>query len=122
MRLVQPSADSNKSRCDYNEYWKRLRSTKVIDCFKKDYPVKLIRDYSRNLNWELMKSRFIHSSVNFSLYTYGVNKEVPLEDYEQLLTFLNDNDIKKASDYKYKRSKQLYPADFKEMIGGDSDE
>lgn len=117
LRLVQPSSDSNKSRADYCEYWKRLRNTKVIDCFKKEYPVKLIRDYSRCMNWELMKSRFIHSSINFSLYSYGVNNDVPLNDYEQLLTLLNDNDIQKASDYKYKRSKQLYPDDFKKMIG-----
>lgn len=116
LRLVQPSEDSNKSRADYCEYWKRLRNTKVIDCYKKDYPVKLVRDYSRNLNWELMKSRFIHSSINFSLYTYGVNNDVPLQDYEKLLSYLNDNDIQKATNYKYKRSKQLYPSDFKNNI------
>lgn len=121
-RLVQPSTDTNKSRADYNEYWKRLRNTKVIECFKKDYPVKLIRDYSRHMNWELMKSRFIHSSINFSLYSFGLKEDVPLKDYGKLLTFLNDNDIKKAEDYKYKRSKQLYPAEFKRMIGDVSDD
>lgn len=121
LRLVVPSDDSNKARADYCEYWKRLRNTKVIDCYKKDYPVKLLRDYSRNLNWELMKSRFIHSSINFSLYTYGVNNDVPLDDYEQLLTFLNDNDIQKANNYKYKRSKQLYPSDFKNVLGDNYD-
>ena len=119
LRLVIPSEnDTNKARADYCEYWKRLRNTKIIDCYKKDYPVKLLRDYSRNLNWELMKSRFIHSSINFSLYTYGVNKDIALEDYEQLLTLLNDNDIQKANNYKYKRSKQLYPSDFRDKLEG----
>lgn len=118
LRLVEPNSDKNKSRRDYIEYWKRLRSTKIFDPFKKDYPNRLVRDYSRESNWDLMKSRFVHSAVNFSLYSFGINHQAKnaLGDVSELLGMLNDNDIHNANMYRYKRSKQLYPSDFKNKL------
>lgn len=69
-------------------------------------------------NWDLMKSRFVHSAVNFSLYSFGINHQAKnaLGDMSELLGMLNDNDIHYANMYRYKRSKQLYPDDFKNKL------
>lgn len=118
LRLVEPSGDKNKSRRDYIEYWKRLRSAKIYNPFAKEYPNRLFRDYSRETNWDLMKSRFMHSAINFSLYSFGLDyqSENALGDMSELLGMLNDNDIHHANMYRYKRSKQLYPTDFKNKL------
>lgn len=60
----------------------------------------------------------MHSAINFSLYSFGLDyqSENALGDMSELLGMLNDNDIHHANMYRYKRSKQLYPTDFKNKL------
>ena len=112
LRLVDVTTDSNKSRCDYTNFWKALRRTKQIDVAKSKVPEKLHRDYSRKMDFNLMKKRFIHSAISFSLYGKGLNDYNVEKDFMDNLVMLNDNDIHHAMNYKYKRSRQLNSKDF----------
>lgn len=107
LRLVDVTTDSNKSRCDYTNFWKALRRTKQVDVKKSKVPEKLHREYSRKLDYNLMKKRYIHSAISFSLYGKGLNDDDVEKDFLDNLVMLNDNDIHHAMNYKYKRSRQL---------------
>jgi hypothetical protein len=112
LRLVDVTTDSNKSRCDYTNFWKALRRTKQVDVKKSKVPEKLHREYSRKLDYNLMKKRYIHSAISFSLYGKGINNDDVEKDFLDNLVMLNDNDIHHAMNYKYKRSRQLNQKDF----------
>lgn len=107
LRLVDRNSDSNKSRCDCCAFWKVLRSTKLIDAKKAPKELKLIRDYSRNLNSQVVKKRAMSAAVTYGLYTYGINDYSAYEDAANLLCTLNDNDIEIMKRIKDKRIQQL---------------
>lgn len=115
LRLVDINSDSNKSRCDYTNFWKSLRRTKQIDV-AKCVPEKSHRDYSRKLDYNLMKRRYIHSAISLSLYGKGINNDEVEQDLIDNLSMLNDNDIHAAMNYKYKRSHQLNSEDFENKL------
>lgn len=107
LRLVEPNGDSNKSRRKDCGFWENLRTTKYIDAPLVPEDVKLIRDYSRKLNAEIVKRAFINKSVTLGYYMKGMNEDSPAKDIMDAVLQLNDNDIKKATRYKQKKSKQL---------------
>lgn len=107
LRLVDRNTDSNKSRCDYCGFWKALRSTKFVDVKKPRKELKLIRDYSRNLDANVVKKRALSAAVSFSLYKKGINSNSSLQDAADFLCCLNDNDIEMMDRLKNKRIKQL---------------
>lgn len=106
-RLVEPSGDSNKSRRDYCGFWKALRSCKMVDVKKLPEQLKLVRDYSRRLNKDLMKRSVLNKAVTFGFYSKGINTDNPLKDCMDALLRLNDNDIQDAIRYKNKKSNQF---------------
>lgn len=116
LRLVNIASDSNKSRCDYTEFWSSLRRTRQIDVSKSKVPVKLHREYSRKLDFKLMKKRYLNSAISFSLYGKGLNNDDVETDLMDNLVMLNDNDIRHCMNYKYKRSRQLNNKDFSSRI------
>lgn len=88
LRLVDVTTDSNKSRCDYTNFWKALRRTKQVDVKKSKVPEKLHREYSRKLDYNLMKKRYIHSAISFSLYGKGLNDDDVEKDFLDNLVML----------------------------------
>ncbi len=106
-RMVQPSGDSNKSRRDLCGFWKALRSCRLIDVHLPPKHLKLVRDYTHNLNAEIIKTKAINSIISFGLYNKGINKDDVMQDVVDMLCTLNDNDMEKSLRYKRKKSQQL---------------
>lgn len=108
LRLVDRGTDSNKGRCEYCAFWKCLRSTRLIDCKKPPKELKLIREYNRNLNSQVVKKRALSATISYSLYTKGIeNTATGFADAADLLCVLNDNDIEYMKRVKNKRRLQL---------------
>ncbi len=106
-RLVTASGDTNKSRRDLCGFWKSLRGCRLIDIRLSPKQLKLVREYSRNLNADLVKTRAINSIVNYGFYRKGINEDGIMKDVMDALCTLNDNDMQKALRYKAKKSRQL---------------
>lgn len=106
-RLVQPAGDENKSRRDLCSFWSALRSCRLVDVLIPPKQLKLVREYNRKLNSDLVKSRAINSTVTYGLYTKGINEDAIIKDVMDALLRMNDNDIQKALRYKKKRARQL---------------
>lgn len=106
-RLVEPSGDSNKSRRDLCGFWKALRSCRLVDIKLPPKQLKLVREYSRNLNADLVKTRAINSIVTYGFYRKGINQDDIMKDVVDTLCTLNDNDMQKALRYKMKKAQQL---------------
>lgn len=107
LRLVEPAGDVNKSRRDYCKFWKALRSTKLVDIKVKKNDLKLVREYTRKLNAEILKKRILNSTVTLGIYNRGLNEDNPIMDCVQALCQLNDNDIANMRLYKKKKSRQF---------------
>jgi hypothetical protein len=72
----------------YCDWWERLRRVK-IDGIKTDQ--KLLRDYSNELDHEMMRRRFINTVAGNAVYMDKQKKEF-LEDLTDVLALINDND------------------------------
>ena len=107
LRLVKPEGDSNKSRRDLCAFWTALRSCKMVDVNVRQKDVKLIRNYCRKLNSEMMKKRVINAAVTLGMYTRGINSDTVMQDCVEALCQLNDNDIHDAYRYKQKKARQF---------------
>lgn len=107
LRLVEPTGEVNKSRRELCGFWKALRSCKLVDVHLTPKHLKLVRDYSRNLNAQLVKTRAINSIVTYGFYQKGINQDAIVKDVMDVLCTLNDNDVEKALRYKNKKSQQL---------------
>lgn len=106
-RLVKPEGDSNKSRRDLCAFWTALRSCRMIDVNVRPKDVKLIRQYCRQLNSDIMKKRVINAAVTLGIYTRGINNDNVVQDCVEALCQLNDNDIHDANCYKQKKACQF---------------
>lgn len=106
-RLVNPSGDSNKSRRDLCGFWKALRSTRLVDVKLPPKQLKLIREYSRNLNADMVKTRAINSVITYGMYRKGINDDEIIQDVMDALCTMNDNDVQKALRYKKKKARQF---------------
>lgn len=120
-RLVEPTGDSNKSRREMCPFWMALRRTKLIDIKLSKNKLKLVRDYSRKLNKEVMKKRVINTAITYALYDKGINNDDVLVDCMDALLRLNDNDIYNARKYKGKKMRQLNADELSQVINTDID-
>lgn len=107
LRLVKPEGDSNKSRRDLCAFWTALRSCRMIDVNVRPKDVKLIRQYCRQLNSDIMKKCVINAAVTLGIYTRGINNDNVVQDCVEALCQLNDNDIHDANRYKQKKARQF---------------
>jgi hypothetical protein len=107
LRLVEPQGDSNKARRDYCAFWKALRSCKIVDVKKSPKNLKLTRDYTRNLNKEIVKKRMVNAAITYSIYDKGINHDDVLQDAADILLMLNDNDVYNLKRQKEKKLLQL---------------
>lgn len=106
-RLVTPDGDVNKSRRELCSFWKSLRSCKLVDVHIPPKQLKLVREYNRKLNGDLVKRRAINSIVTLGFYMKGMNDDNLMQDVVDALCTLNDNDVEKALRYKTKKAQQL---------------
>lgn len=108
-RLVDynPEKDTNKSRCDYIKFWKRLRSTKLVDCHVVPKNLNVVRDYSTNLDKLKVKKAAMGSIVTYQLYDKGINEDKLADDVIDFLSTLNDNDIEYMKRTKDNKIQQL---------------
>ena len=107
LRLVESSGDVNKSRRDYCAFWKALRSVKMIDVKKSPKDLKLTRDYTRQMNKDIVKKRMVNAAITYSIYEKGINDDDVLQDAADVLLMLNDNDIYDLKKQKEKKIMQL---------------
>lgn len=106
-RLVEPSGDVNKSRRDYCGFWKSLRSCRLVDVHLTPKHLKLVREYSRKLQADLVKTRVVNGIVTYGFYRKGINNDDIMKDVVDVLCTMNDNDMEKALRYKNKKARQL---------------
>lgn len=107
LRLVDfHNADTNKSRLPYCDFWKRLRSTKPFEKLSKTSG-KIVREYNRELNTEVVKRRMCNSIVTYSIYCKGKNDDSVFDDVMGSILRLNDNDIERMKHYKSKKLLQF---------------
>lgn len=72
----------------YCDWWQRLRDTKT-DALPVDE--RLVRDYSNEMDHEVMKRRFINNVAVNAVYRDNVNTTF-IEDISDMLSNINDND------------------------------
>lgn len=116
LRLVKASGDGNKSRADYTDFWKALRSCRMVDVKKSPKDLKLTRDYTRNMNKGVVKKRLMNATITYTLYEKGINRDSVLDDCIHVLTRLNDNDIYDMQRIKDKRIMLLNNMLLKEQL------
>lgn len=109
----------NKSRRDLCAFWYALRSCKMVDVNVSTKDVKLIRQYCRNLNSEIMKKRVINAAVTLGIYTRGINQDSIVQDCVEALCQLNDNDIHDAFRFKQKKARQFNASELAETYVSD---
>lgn len=115
-RLVEPFGDSNKSRRDYCGFWKALRSTKTVDVKPLPKHLRLLRDYHRQLNKDILKRSLMNKVVTYGIYTKGINNDGIMRDAMDALLKMNDNDIMDALRYKNKKSREFNANELAGMI------
>lgn len=102
-RLVNPGTDTNKSRADYTDFWKRLRGTKQVDVNLNRHQLKLVRDYSSILDAEVRKTKAVRAVSNFAMLLTKNAETTIYEDTAEMLAVLNDNDLNRLFNYKQSR-------------------
>lgn len=119
-RMVDPEGDKNKSRRDYCSFWEALRRCRMVDVAVPPKNIRLIRNYCRNLNSQLVKKRAINAAVTYGIYTRGINEDTVIQDCVETLCQLNDNDIHDAYRYKAKKVRQFNEDELAETYVSDT--
>lgn len=109
LRFVEPNGDTNKSRRKDCAFWEALRNAKYTDAPLAPENVKMVREYTRKLNAEMVKREFINKAVTLGCYMKGLNDDSPAQDVMDAIMILNDNDIIKAQRFKKKKSSRFSP-------------
>lgn len=102
-----PERDSNKSRCQMTNFWQRLRSVRLVDCYCNIHDIKLVRSYSNRLSYEMVKKRTLSSIATADVYVHGTDVASASDCFLDFLSLLNDNDIKRFNFYREKHSRIL---------------
>ena len=107
LRLVRPDrTDGNKWRADYTDFWRRLRGTRQVDVVCNKHDLKLIREYTSQLNMEVRKTKAARAVSSFALALNHNPETTIYEDAAELLAVLNDNDFQRLFHYKHVRMKR----------------
>lgn len=119
-RLVTLDGDSNKSRREYCTFWEALRRCKMVDVPVAPKNVKLVRNYARKLNSQVMKTRAINAAVTYGIYTRGKNQDDVVQDLVETLCRLNDNDLHDALRFKERKIRQLNETELSDVYEDDT--
>lgn len=106
-RLVDIKTDKNKSRCGYCNFWKRLRSTRLVDCYVPKRSFNLVREYCNNLDADCVKRTALTAISTFNLYEKGVHNDMIFDDLTDFICCLNDNDLNYMHNAREKKMRQL---------------
>lgn len=106
-RLIDPTVDSNRSRCPFNDFWDRLRNTKQVDVYVNKHELKLIRDYSSQLDLKNRRKRALRGLSSYAMMISRSWEGDSIADWEEILCTLNDNDFYDIFHYKQKRFQQI---------------
>ncbi len=101
-----PDKDQNRSRASYCDFWKRLRGTKLVDA-PSCHNLKLTRKYSSELDLQIRKTRAVRAISSVALAVMQDVETTIFEDAVELLSMLNDNDVREIKNYKLNRAKQM---------------
>lgn len=74
----------------YQSWWNRIVNKKLSNVYKSNE--KIVRDYSKNIDFESALTRSINSIGTASIYKNRVETDL-VEDVSMMLGMLNDNDI-----------------------------
>lgn len=85
--------DNKSKKIEFLDYWKRLRSCKLDKTVNLEYT----RDYSKNLNIELLVSRLKSTLASISLYKGNFDSTIN-DDMSLCFSILNDNTFKHIED------------------------
>ncbi|NFL40093.1 hypothetical protein [Clostridium botulinum] len=118
--LTDVTISFRKSDSDeYMDFWNRLRNCK----FKQNFDMKLKRDYSKNINRDIIISKIKSNLATLSLYDEKWDTDIN-DDMSYLLCILNDNDMRVDSldgtifyeDYQYKNIKEKKKKALKSLL------
>ena len=115
-RLVDPKSATRKNRCTPCKFWQSLKAAPLDQCCIPLGDRKLVREYTRRLNSEVVKKRLVNASVTFGLYTKGLNADNPLQDCIDALCVLNDNDIHDAKHFKKRKISQFNASELADPV------
>lgn len=102
VKKTEDVKDMNKSRRDYAPFWERLRRTKLVDVIIPPEEIKLVREYSKNINQELVKLNAARAIGTYNVYENRTDTSL-YSDILEFISALNDNDLYKLKMYKYKK-------------------
>ena len=79
----------------------------MIDVKQLPDQLRLIRDYTRKLNKDIMKRALINKAIVYGIYTKGINDDNVMKDCFDALLKMNDNDLMNALRYKKRKTRQF---------------
>lgn len=97
--LTSKTLSFRKKDGNYKTWWNRLRQTK-LGGVKTD--LELLRDYSRELDENIVKTRFMNALATCAVYGDRLVTDFK-DDALDLLANINDNDKNKIEEYMYKK-------------------
>ena len=106
LRICSPDPTKDKYDWEYSEFWKRLRSAKNIDMKTPAKDLKLIRSYQSTLDMQVRKKRAIHAVSSFAYCLTHDTKQDFHADCWDMLSLLNDSDLRDIHFYKEKLAKR----------------
>lgn len=106
IRFVDFNTHTRKKNCDIADWWKRLQKIKLYNVIT-DENRKLIREYQKSLDIDLVKKRVLNSLSTLSVYMKNSNNDSITTDVIDFMSYLNESDIHNSFNYKRKKSAML---------------
>lgn len=107
LRFVDHRADFERKRDKPTaKWWVRLQNIK-IDISITAMKSKLVREYQKNIDIEMVKKKTISGISTWQLYRNLDSESSVMQDGLEFLTYLNESDIQEAMPKKMKKSRQL---------------
>lgn len=111
-RLVKPGTATFRKDRLLHPFWERIQHTKLLDSPLSPAESEICRNYTRRLDKEMVKSKFINAAISYGLYDKGFNCDSIYQDCVDVLSMINDNDIHNAFTTKQRKISQANRAEF----------
>ncbi len=108
LRLVSPEQHTRLTNCEDCYFWKRLRAAKLRSLAISKSDRGLVRNYTKNLNLDIIRNRLINGSITYGLYDDPDSEGTLKDDVEKFMSSINDNDMAAAQEKKDFKRKLLY--------------
>jgi hypothetical protein len=97
---------TRKSKFPTASWWKKLQNVNIYHKSKSEN-VRLLREYQKSVSKDLLKTKIVNSVSTYKLYLDHEDESNVKSDVIDFLSTLNENDIKKAMEYKQKKFAQI---------------